>query len=431
VPFLVNFRRIFTYIQESQAFTTPHLAVIAMEALVLVSMGDRKGCKQMFSKPNPRKALVTFLAALLPLGVSLGTETLAAQGVSYSTVSRGEFGGSLGTLMRLVPGAQDESRETTHFQGAFMRTDSEESSTIMNFGEGRFTLLEHPDKSFFSYTFEEMMAAMSAGMAEAEADRAAAEADAKEAEAEQAEEPEVTFEVKLSSERTGRTMEIGGYPAEQFLMVIEVVPATEEAIQEAADSGSMAVLSEIWISRDVPGWEELKKAQEEFAAQALGNSGASAQAEALQQALASDPRMQDAYKENLKALEEMDGLAVKTVTSFVTVPPGMTLDKEQVLAMADQPLSEGVGEAVADAAAEEAKEAASGAVRNLTRGILGRRRQQEEEPKEEAQPEPAQFILMRVTSLVEEIITGPLPDELFHPPADYQEKDPPWKGTDG
>lgn len=382
----------------------------------------------MFSKPIPRRTLVAFLAALLPLGFSLGAETLAAQGVSYTTVSKGEFGGSLGTLLRLVPGAQDESRETTHFQGAFMRTDSEESSTIMNFGEGRFTLLEHPDKSFFSYTWEEMMAAMSAGMAEAEA---AAEAEAEEAEAEQSEEPDATFEVKLSSERTGRTMEIGGYPAEQFLMVIEVVPATEEAIQEAADSGSMAVLSEIWISRDVPGWEELKKAQEEAAAQAMGNAGASAQAEALQQALASDPRMQDAYKENLKALEEMDGLAVKTVTSFVTVPPGMTLDKEQVLAMTNQPLSAGVGEAVADAAAEEAKETARGAVRNLTRGVLGRRRQQEEEPKEEAQPEQAQFILMRVTSLVEDIKTGPLPDELFQPPADYQEKDPPWKGIDG
>jgi len=387
----------------------------------------------MFARLHPWEAILRTLCLstlALFLSISLTPRTVLAQGVSYTTVSKGEFGGSLGTLMRIVPGAQDEIRETTHIRGALMRIDSDMSSTILNAEEGRFTVEEHEGKTFFSYTLEEMMAEMSANLAEVEAEQEEIAAQQEEIQQEE-DEPEISFEVKISTEQTGRTMEIGGYPAEQFLMVLEVVPTSQEAVEAAVESGTMAVLTELWVSRDFPGWQELKEAQAKMAEEAMGQTGASDFAGAIQQALASDPRMQEAFEENMEAMKEMDGLAVKTVTSFVTVPPGKDFDSDNVLAMADQPLSEGVGEVVADAAAEEAKEAARGAVRNLTRGILGRRGRQEEEPEEEAQPDPVQTILMRTTSTVEDITTGPLSDDLFKPRPNYREKDPPWKGTDG
>jgi hypothetical protein len=131
----------------------------------------------------------------------------------------------------------------------------------------------------------------------------------------------------------------------------------------------------------------------------------------------------------------MDGVTVRTVVNFVTVPPGKELDQEQVMALADQPLSAGMGEVVADAAAEaarqQAQDAARGAVRGLTRGLLGRRRQQEEEPQEEAQPELVQAILMRTTSTVEDLKVGPLGEEIFQAPSDYTQIDPPWTGMGG
>ena len=387
----------------------------------------------MFARLPPGETILRTIGLstlALFLSISLTPRTILAQGVSYTTVSKGEFGGPLGTLMRIVPGAQDEIRETTHIRGALMRIDSDMSSTILNAEEGRFTVEEHEGKTFFSYTLEEMMAEMSVNLAEVEAEQEEIAAQQQEIQQEE-DEPDISFEVKISTEQTGRTMEIGGYPAEQFLMVLEVVPTSQEAVEEAVESGTMAVLTELWVSRDFPGWQELKEAQAKMAEEAMGQTGASEFAEAIQQALASDPRMQEAFEENMEAMKEMDGLAVKTVTSFVTVPPGKEFDSDNVLAMTDQPLSAGVGEAVADAAAEGAQEAARGAVRNLTRGILGRRGRQEEEPEEEAQPELVQVILMRTVSTVEDITTGPLPDELFLPTLGYQEKDPPWKGTGG
>ena len=387
----------------------------------------------MFARLPPGETILRTIGLstlALFLSISLTPRIILAQGVSYTTVSKGEFGGSLGTLMRIVPGAQDEIRETTHIRGALMRIDSDMSSTILNAEERRFTVEEHEGRTFFSYTLEEMMADMSANLAEVEAEQEEIAAQQEEIQQEE-DEPEISFEVKISTEQTGRTMEIGGYPAEQFLMVLEVVPTSQEAVEAAVESGTMAVLTELWVSRDFPGWQELKEAQAKMAEEAMGQTGASEFAGAIQQALASDPRMQEAFEENMEAMKEMDGLAVKTVTSFVTVPPGKEFDSDNVLAMTDQPLSAGVGEAVADAAAEGAQEAARGAVRNLTRGILGRRGRQEEEPEEEAQPEPVQVILMRTVSTVGDITTGPLPDELFLPTLGYQETDPPWKGTGG
>jgi hypothetical protein len=120
---------------------------------------------------------------------------------------------------------------------------------------------------------------------------------------------------------------------------------------------------------------------------------------------------------------------VKTVVNFVMVPPEQSLDREQVLAMADQPLSAGMGEVMADAAKEEAADAARGALRGLSRGLLGRGDDEKEE--EETAPALVQSILMRMTSSVEEIQTDPLSDDLFQPPAGYTEIAPPWQGMGG
>ncbi|MFH1764463.1 MAG: quinolinate synthase NadA, partial [Gemmatimonadota bacterium] len=89
-------------------------------------------------------ALVLFLSGIQ------GVAGVHAQDVSYTTAAKVEFGGGLGTLMRMVPGAQDEQRVTTHLKGALMRTDTDESSSIINAAEGRFTEIEHPGKTFYT-----------------------------------------------------------------------------------------------------------------------------------------------------------------------------------------------------------------------------------------------------------------------------------------
>jgi hypothetical protein len=337
-----------------------------------------------------------------------------AQDVTYTTVSKGEYGGSLGTFMQMMPGADEETRETVFLSGPLMRMDTEGMSTVLNAGEGRFTVWEHEPQTYYSYTLEEIMAYMSTVLADVEAYQPEVQPEDPEA--------EIPFEVKVSTEQTGRTMDVSGFSAEQFLIILEMVPTGEEAEEGSEESGAMAVLTELWICPDFPGWEDLKNAQAKMAEQAMGASETGGFATGLQAALASNPRMAEAFEKNMEAMKEMDGMAVKTVTSFVTVPTGADFDPEQVMAMADQPLP--VGEGAAGVAAEGAREAARGALRGISRGILGRR---QEEPEEESQA--VQTILMRMTTAVENVQTGSISEDTFRPPATYVETDPPWKKT--
>lgn len=354
----------------------------------------------------------------LVLTLCLPGHHASAQDFSFTTMTKGEFGGSLGTMMKVVPGATDPTRETTYMKGTLIRTDDTDGYTVMDGAEARITQVNDKNRTYFSFTMEEMQARMAAMMAQANAEAA----EMPEEEMANPEEAEVSFDVKFSTDRTGRTQDFGDYSAEQVLMIIEIVPRTEEAREAAEEGGSMVLFTELWLSTDFPAYEQYLAAQEELGKAVMESGGAADVASAYQQAFASDPRMQEAFEKNVEAMKELEGMQVKSVSSFVMVPAGMSLDRDAVFAAADQPLSESVGSAVGNAAAKGAEEAARGAVRGLTRGLLGRGKK--EEPKEE--PAPTQFILMRITSVLEDFSTATLSDDLFTYPSDYTEDVPEW-----
>ncbi len=366
-----------------------------------------------------RKRVPSSLTLSLAL-LLLGALPARAQDVSYTTVGRAEFGGALGTMMRLVPGAQDPTRQTTHIKGSFMRTDDEDSSTIVDMAEGRFIELDHKAKTFYTFTFADMAAQMQA----AGADMRAAQAEARAERPNEEPPPEVEFETKLTVERTGRTQRMDGYNAEQVLMVIEIIPkvAPEEGAEKEA-AGTMVLFNDIWMSKDFPGYQAYKKATEELAKQAASNMDVEGMGSALQQAFASDPRMKEAFEKSAEEMKGMDGLAVKTVSSFFMVPVGVPFDRAAALAAADQPLAQGPD--LGGAAAAGAREAARSAVSNITGGLLGRRRQQQP-PPEEAAPPAKQAAITRVTSVIENVKAGGLSDDLFRAPSDYREVKPDW-----
>jgi len=360
------------------------------------------------SSASPIPSLVLFMW--------LAAAPAQAQDVSYTSVTRAEFGGALGTMMRLVPNAQDPTQQTTHIKGALMRTDDENSSTIMDMAEGRITTLDHEAKTFWSFTFGDLAAQMQGTQAEMEAARAEEPAD------EPA--PEVEFETKLTVDRTGRTRRMDGYTAEQVLMTIEIIPkvAPEEGAEKEA-AGTMVLFSDIWMSQDFPGYEAYRNASEGLAEEAASSAEMQKAGSALEQAFASDPRMKEAFEKSAEEMKGMEGLAVKTTSSFYMVPPGVAFDREAALASADQPLAQGPD--IGGAAAAGAKEAARSAVSNLTGGLLGRRRQQEQ-PEEEAAPAATQAAITRITNTIGDVKTGNLPDDLFQVPPGYTEVKPDW-----
>jgi hypothetical protein len=204
-------------------------------------------------------------------------------------------------------------------------------------------------------------------------------------------------------ERTGKTQRFDGYTAEQVLMYTEPSGGADARVTEEGPAG-MAFLVELWFSKDFPGYADMKKAQDAMAA------GASA---GMAGAFATDPAMMEAGRKLAEEMKGMEGILVRTVTSFVMVPPGAEFDREAVLAASDKPLGSGAGGVAAAAAGAAARQALG--------GLMGRRRQQQDEPTAGS---AAQEVYMRITQTVQDVKTGAIPDGRFQVPAGYREVTP-------
>lgn len=351
--------------------------------------------------------------AVLLLAVLLSPSASPAQEVTYTTVSRGEFAGTLGMIMNMAGDARETS-ETVYLKAPFTRTDTEESSTILDMEKGLLTILQHPSRSYYTLSLEELARSM----------EGVAEGMAAEGPSPEAGEPGAEYELKLTTDRTGATRSFDGYSAEEVVMTLEVVPTAEATAEPEEEGRQMVLLTQLWVSRDLPGWEAMRRAQDEMGRDLMTGGGAGF-AQAMQQAFASDPRMEDGFRKSMEEMEALDGLPVETVTSFVMVPYGQDFQPEPVLASLDRPLSEvTMGGLMADAAKEGAKDAAKDAVSSLTGGLFGRKKKEEEPPEEPQEPEPTQSIVMRVTTTIEDVRTGAIADDLFQPPVEYEEATP-------
>ena len=339
----------------------------------------------------------------------LGGNSVAAQDIKYSTVSRAEFGGALGRMMKLT-GAGDPTTEVTYIKGNRVRTDEgSESSSITDFSDGMMTWLDHQTKTFYSMSIADMTAAaqqFAAGYA----------ADSLQQPQAAQEEPQVTYDFKLSTDRTGKKETIQGSHAEQVLitMEIEATEVTEE--EDSVLAGTMVVLSDLWMSTDFPGYEAMQRMEAEWSKNFWANS-AGANAGGMQQANQTDPRIGAAMEKLGKEMEGLEGIALRSTTHFVVVPPGEKFDRKKALRDADKSLADDA----AGAAANEAVNSAKGAISGVTGGLFGKKKPQE--------PKPEQSTFLRVKSEVTDVETAALQDDLFKAPPDYTEGKLPGTGN--
>lgn len=344
-------------------------------------------------------------AALLLVPVSLASAVLPgsarAQDVQYETVSRVEFAGAAGTVMRAAArlgGGSTESVETTYIKGRRMRTDAGESSSIVDLESGRVTVLDHRAKTYTSFTFEEM--ADQARQAVNDADRRTESG---------AGDPEARLDVRFSVDATNERQRVAGYDAQRVLLTMEAeAEAVPEGQTEMEKAGTLVVLTDMWTSTDVPILQA-RGAFDDASARQAADAGA-ALTEGFAAAFADDPRMRVAFERSMEEARKIEGMAVKSVTHFVTVAPGQRFDR----ALATEPRAAGPG--LAQRAAQEAGRAAIGGLM----GRLGGRRAAEPEPAAEA--EPTQATLFTVTSEVRNVRAGSVDASVFEVPAGYTER---------
>jgi hypothetical protein len=337
---------------------------------------------------------------------ALAVSPLQGQNVTYRFRSEMKTGGAMDKIMAFAGkiGGEEGQIRTEYLKGRQLRTDEgTQSSTIVRMDEKRMYFLHHDQRSYVSLPLDSLgagVAAMAQGMREAEMEP---KADGGE------QGPSVTFRVEV--DRTGENRDMAGYPAEQVFITLEGERVAEGAEGTSAPgekpASRLVLLMELWMSDQVPGYRELRALQEEYGSQIAPGESGEAMGEALLEMFTKTPGTREALERAGEEMMKLEGMAVRSHTYIVTVPPGDVFRRDRVL----NPPDEG------GSRTEDVKKMAG----NMLGGLFGGGKKEEppeEEPEEET---PVQKTVLTLTEELVEVRTDPLPDDLFQVPGNYTE----------
>ena len=181
------------------------------------------------------------LASILALAL---VPALGRADVSYQEETK------MGGLMKIATFGK-AIKTTTRVSGHLMRTDNDNEATIIDLDQEKIYTLDTKKKTYSVMTFEEMRQKMASAMAEAKQKQAAGE--------EKPPEMRASADVKVTE--TGRTENISGFDCKQYLMAMDVTLSSEKDQQSATMSTTM----EMWLSKGVPGVDEVRAFNMEMA----------------------------------------------------------------------------------------------------------------------------------------------------------------------
>ena len=374
-----------------------------------------------------RRSIPIALAVTLAV---LPSPTRAQSGVHYTSATTMEYAGALGTMMGAF-GAEDPTESATWMQEGMMRTDDGRTSHVTNMLDGTFLVIDHENRTYFRSSFAEMMEwanQMSADMggdmaARPTGDAAAASGAPASSDGATSEDPRVEADFSFDADRTGERRSFGEWEAERLILTMNIEFTAEDDDGSMQEAGDMVMVTELWISEDFPSASDMM-------ADALADgdmpwlTDMTERDSGMEQIMATNPQVGTALARMQEEMDGLDGTTLESTAYVVVVAPGQELDRDAVLAMTGQPLSEGMGAVAGRAAGNAARDAAADAARSAAGrlgGLFGRKKEEPEEPEV-----PAQSILTRVTTRVIDIEAGPFAAEVFEVDPTYTEQPAPW-----
>jgi hypothetical protein len=307
----------------------------------------------------------------------------------------------------------DKTTTATYLKGDRMRKDEVSgtelaSSQIIQLDREQIVTLDHKKKTYTVMTFAEIKAQMEkalASMKSAPQSEPSPKAESK---------PDVKIEPKVKVKETGETKVINGFNTRRVLLTVEL----EGEDQKTKDKGTMGADTELWLTRDVSGFDEqnrfhMKYAQKMASPELLKSMGTSP-------AMRQDPRMADSAQAMQKKMEALDGMAILTIMSFNI---SGTPSAETKAAQSDSQQRPSSSERQPENVGEAIGKALGGF------GGFGRKKKKEEPPPAEtSQPKASSSdgketaTLMSTVTEVKNFSSAPLNASLFEVPAGYKLK---------
>jgi hypothetical protein len=383
---------------------------------------------------SPRPPRCRHLVLSLPLVVAallVMPHPVQPQDVRYKEVTTTEFAGFMGSAMRMSGENMGPDTTVNWVKGLKLRVDKSDgrASEILDLGSMEFTSWHHVDSTYYVVNFQQFMQSADSRTAEA-----------REAMTEDERARMNSVETSLEVDRTGETRMINGWEAERVIMTVTLEPSTEGMSEEEMErdpmaavmgQGSMVMLSELWVSDDLPGYREMREAMGDGAGDFATGSGG------MESLAAGYPQMAALTEEMREQMQGLDGATVRSTVYTVTAPANVPLNRDSILAMSDEPLPQGpdLSELMARAMGNAGEDAARGAISNALGGmgglgrLLGGRNEEEEEepPTVVSGGAGGTTVISRIITEIIDVESLSLSDSDFQPPVGYRERE--WPGV--
>ena len=245
-----------------------------------------------------------------------------AQTVHYKTETRMKMHmlGAMSNMMGNKPQVSDVYVSDQYM----LSVDGKRSSSLMSAANGTIATLDHKKKTYYEMSFDEM-ASMFTAMQE----------DGRQQIDDAGYDPaDMQFSVQV--EALGSGGEVAGHNTEKKRMIMELAytAETSDDAQNAEQvSGKFYTVTEMWISKNVPGSDIVDAFSNNYAS-AIGQSfehHATNRMAGMQQMFMSDGRMGPAMEQLAEEMKKLEGTPLKTVTYVVLGPDGQELDLDAVL----------------------------------------------------------------------------------------------------
>jgi hypothetical protein len=327
-------------------------------------------------------------------------------------------GGAMMGVMRIAGAFSKQAREpiVTHvyLKGDRMAHFTRDTAQITDLSNETITNIDFQKKTYSVVTFAEMARAM-------------AELGQKMT-GQSGEKPEVSMKVDVKA--TGQTRQISGFETREIVLTVEM----ETTDPKSGAKGSMLTTSNMWIAKDVTGYEQMKAFHERMAKKMAWAPGAN-----LGPMAAGDPGLMKGMAAAAKEAAKLEGAPLLQVVRMGM--KGMPATAEAGSQQPAQPAGQR-GEPRNTTEAKPLEEAPS--IGNVLGGRLGRlgglgrrKKPPQEEPPQTTPPPPqeppqeppagaasqAQGVLMECTIEMSDFSTASVDGSKLEVPADFKQVD--------
>ena len=211
-------------------------------------------------------------------------------------------GGAMAGMMKFAGAFSKQAREpiesTVAVKGNRMATVSKERASIIDLDAETITEVNFARKTYTVMTFAEMKQAMEDAMQRV-----------KNAPKQQSEQPpqqpsNVDMDFKVEVKETGESKEIAGLRTKEVILTMRM----EGTDKDSGNKGAMVITNDMWITPDIPGYEEIREFHKRMAAKMNWSLDSG-----MGSMLASRPDMARGMANLSKEVSKMKGIPVMTV----------------------------------------------------------------------------------------------------------------------